>query len=302
MIKKLFILLTILNYNINTFSISINLENKVAIITGGTRGIGYGIANSLAEKGYDLLLTYNTNKYKAYLSKDYLIEKYNNKIELVDGDLSLKESRDKIFDKYDRYFNKTHNLKVIVHNCGQYVGITSNNCENLKGIKKYSFGDNSLLENNNINFETMRYYQKLYGEAYIDLCERGLYRMNDGGSLIGISSPGCTTIYNPQPGYDMPGSGKTIMEYVMRLMALNAGKKNVNCNVIVPGAIKTDAWNILNKITGRDAYQFISNKQSINKEMKPKQIGDVVVFLCSNKGRYITGISLPVDGGLHLKI
>ena len=50
-------------------------------------------------------------------------------------------------------------------------------------------------------------------------------QMNDGGSLIGISSPGCTTIYNPQPGYDMPGSGKTIMEYVMRLMALNAGKK-----------------------------------------------------------------------------
>ena len=121
-------------------------------------------------------------------------------------------------------------------------------------------------------------------------------------SEIGISSPGCTTIYNPQPGYDMPGSGKTIMEYAMRLIALNAGNKNVNCNVIVPGAIKTDAWNILNKITGKDVYQFISNKQSINEEMKPKQIGDVVVFLCSNEGRYITGISLPVDGGLHLKI
>ena len=71
-----------------------------------------------------------------------------------------------------------------------------------------------------------------YGDAYVDLCERGLARMTDGGSLVGISSPGCTVAYKANLGYDMPGSGKCVMEYAMRLIALRCAGKGVNCNVV----------------------------------------------------------------------
>ena len=75
--------------------------------------------------------------------------------------------------------------------------------------------------------DQMKYYQRLYGDAYVDLCECGLARMAEGsgGSLVGISSPGCTTQYNANLGYDMPGSGKCVMEYAMRLFALRCAGK-----------------------------------------------------------------------------
>ena len=62
----------------------------------------------------------------------------------------------------------------------------------------------------------MHYYQKMYGDAFVDLCERGLARFpDDGGSLVGISSPGCTLQFNPNLGYDMPGSGKCVRRGVL---------------------------------------------------------------------------------------
>ena len=106
----------------------------------------------------------------------------------------------------------------------QYVGITSTNADGLQGGKPVGFGDGSLLdEEGATNLATMHYYQRMYGDAYVDLCERGLARMSaesGGGSLVGISSPGCTTQYNANLGYDMPGAGKCVMEYAMRLFAL----------------------------------------------------------------------------------
>ena len=85
----------------------------------------------------------------------------------------------------------------------------------------------------------MHYYQRMYGDAFVDLCEQGLARFKDGGSLVGISSPGCTLQYKANLGYDMPGSGKCVMEYTMRLFAVRAATKNVNVNVVIPGVTVT---------------------------------------------------------------
>ena len=294
-LAKLGILSCLLNIS------SAYLISRVAIVTGGTRGIGYGISNSLAKKGYNLLLTYNTNENKAKNSKIILEKKYNISVVLVNGDLSLKKTRDAIFNKYDDYYGTFYyELSAIISNAGQYIGITSDNCENIGASKPLLLGEGLKSDFDENKFNTLRYYQKLYGEAYIDLCERGLNRMNNKGSIIGISSPGCTQMYNPQQGYDGPGSGKTIMEYSMRLIALEAAKKNINCNVIVPGAVKTEAWDKLKKISGNDAYERVTKMQPLG-PLIPDNIGEVVAFLCSKKGKYITGLSIPVDGGLHLK-
>jgi len=279
---------------------------KVAIVTGGTRGIGFGISEALAKKQYDLLLSYNSDDKSALDASKYLETKYNCRVELFSGDISLKLTRKKLFECYDLYYKKSHYLGVVVHNAGQYVGITSGPLSGA-ATKNYVFGDGSLLNPDTDELDTsiMEFYQKMYGEAYIDICERSITRMKNGGSLVGISSPGCTTQFNPSPGYDMPGSGKCIMEYAMRLFALRCAPLDINCNIVIPGFTKTDAWDrigALLKTTGDDMVEQMAKKYSPNGSMTPKQVGEGVALLCSKEGRYITGVSLPIDKGVHLSI
>ena len=298
----------------------------IAIVTGGTRGIGSGIAQVLAEDGYDLLLTYNTDQVSATKFAQSLVDvdkatctSSNSspiRVECVGGDISLSSTRDEIFKRLD-YMMKHDNestLAILVHNAGQYVGITSDNVENIKaGKKPLAFGDGSLIgDDGRTNFETMHYYQRMYGEAFIDLSERSLARMdqsgaNGGGSIVGISSPGVTAhYYGPDPGYSMPGSGKCLMEYSMRIYAAKVAHRGINVNVIVPGVTKTAAWNRLAKSMGMEDEMkmmdgLVQNRVPLKKMIEPRDIGGVVKFLCSDVGKFITGIVLPMDGGLHLK-
>ena len=276
------------------------LARRVAIITGGTRGIGWGIAESLVQdRNTDLLLTYCSDGYSAVKFANELEETYECTVKLISGDISKKSVRDDIWYSFDRMNQK---LGVVVHNAGQYVGITSDNSEGLSASSApFMFGNGEQAGRDTV----MWYYIKLYGEAFTDLCERGLMRMKDGGSIIGISSPGCSTHYRPQPGYDLPGSGKCVMEYAMRLFALKAAQKGVNCNVVIPGVTLTDAWKKM--ASGRneavmDTIQGVVDQLvPMKTHMTPRQVGDVVEFLCSERGRFITGVSLPADGGVHLR-
>ena len=102
----------------------------------------------------------------------------------------------------------------------------------------------------------------------------------------------------------MPGSGKCVMEYAMRLFAVRCAGRAVNCNVVVPGVTSTDAWGKLAEKRGTtqsELVEGIASRLSPMGSMTPRQLGDAVAFLCSPQGRLITGVSLPVDGGVHLK-
>ena len=116
---------------------------------------------------------------------------------------------------------------------------------------------------------------------------------------MGISSPGSSLHYKPNiMGEDMPGSG-CVMEYAMRLFALRAAKKRVNCNVVIPGVTDSDAWGKLAETRGVD--REVGRVCPMGTTPSAKEVGDVVAFLVSPQGRAITGASLPADGGVHLK-
>ena len=305
---------------------------RVAIVTGGTRGVGLGISQALAENDFDLLLTYNSDSAAA---EKAVLELKNQfpicAIETVGGDVSLPETRKAIFDKFDSAYAKTHCLGAVVHNAGQYVGVSSTNAAGIKATgPPPGFGDGSLLgADGGVDFTQMHYYQRMYGDAFVDLCERGLARFpEDGGSLVGISSPGCTLQFNPNLGYDMPGSGKRapaswrlplvpldaiaathtkrrcVMEYTMRLFAVRAAAKKVNANVVIPGVTPEGAWEALGATRGMSGKEMAEGVASRLAPMGPtpaKVVGDGVAFLCSPAGRAVTGVSLPVDNGVHLK-
>jgi len=280
-------------------------KRPVALVTGGTRGIGAGIAETLAEK-YDLLLTFNTDESTATEFSKSLVERGCENVQCVGGDITLPLTRDKIFERLD---SMNGELQILVHCAGQYVGITSDNVEGIDDAP-LSFGDGSLLDDGKTNFKTMHYYQRMYGEAFIDLCERSLLRMGDkdvGGSIVGISSPGVTAhYYGPDSSYSMPGSGKCLMEYSMRIYAVKVAERNINVNVIVPGVTPTQAWNRLAKKRGlpdesKMLEGIVERLVPMKQPTMPSDIGNTVAFLSSKSGRFITGTVLPVDGGLHLK-
>jgi len=289
---------------------SVSLTTRpVAIVTGGTRGIGSGISEALADAGYDLLLTYNSDSDAADRHADQLRARCVNddiSIECIGGDISLPSTRDEIFSVFDSRFGDRR-LGAMVHNAGQYVGITSENAAGLTAGKPLSFGDGSLANiDGTTNFESLQYYHRMYGEAFVDLCERSLARMTESGSLVGISSPGVTAaLYSPDSSYSMPGSGKCLMEYSMRIYAKKAAERRINANIIVPGVVRTEAWNRLAKLRGLpDETEMVNGIVDRivpqKRSMAPRDIGDSVAFLCSDAGSFITGTVLPVDGGLHL--
>ncbi len=307
-------------------------RRPVAIVTGGTRGIGSGIATSLARNGFDLLLTYNTNEEAATKLAQLLLSDVSPnqpmngpecscgcRVVCVGGDMTLPETRDRLFETLDReYLSSGSLLQVLVHNAGQYVGMTSSNSDGLES-SNLNFGDGSLLQRDGsengverVNFDTIRYYQRLYGEAWIDLCERSLQRMNDpnhGGTIIGISSPGVNpSLYRPDRTYSAPGSGKTVMEYSMRIYAKVVANRNINVNVVVPGLVQSSAWDMQEAFRENDEAGTTQTMLEglamklvpLGRILQPSDIGEVVAFLCSPSGRFITGTTLPVDGGMHI--
>ena len=145
-----------------TTSIMSSSNRPVAIISGGTRGIGSGIAHALADEGYDLLLAYNSNKEAADAFVETLKSKHSEiQCELVGGDLSKPETRDQIFECYDAKFGTSRVLSAAVHNAGQYLGVTSTNADGLDA-SSIAFGDNRILgEDGKPRFDHMHFYQAL---------------------------------------------------------------------------------------------------------------------------------------------
>lgn len=318
-------------------------------MTGGTRGIGKGVATALSPHFSHLFLAYSSDDASAESTKRELEEEGEcAKVLCVRGDLSLPETRDSLFDEVDSFLKEGGELGAVVHCAGQYAGITSSNLHGWEmgkkkgGIRASSlkFGDGSMSRKQDVEkgMEEARFYSKLYFEAFVDLAERGMERMDKmdkggpeprrGGAVVGISSPGGSLLYNPNPGYDMPGVGKAGMEYAMRLLALRGAERGVSVNVVIPGVTETEAWERLEEAAslvsdGGDAHgaegggeKRAGKRRTKNKyeklvdrvarlspmgKMEAGDVGKVVSFLCSEEGRWITGVSLPADGGVHLR-
>mmetsp|Transcript_33465 Transcript_33465/g.75860 ORF Transcript_33465/g.75860 Transcript_33465/m.75860 type:complete len:303 (+) Transcript_33465:71-979(+) len=278
-------------------------SRPVAMVTGGTRGIGKGISEALADQGFDLLLGYGTNAEAAEAHAGELRAK-GVKVAIIGGDVAKEETVDSYFEALAQEFPE-QKLKALVHNAGQYVGITSDNSLGLSSEGPRLLG--SLLgEGGKVDLSLMDYYHQIYAKAWVRFVEKAVPLFTEGGSVVGISSPGCNCTINPAEGYDMPGSAKTVMETTARYYAKNLAPKQITVNVVIPGLTESDAWKALAKGKGKGSedhsmVQGLASKACfMGRAQSARELGNVVAFLCGPHSRYITGVALPVDGGLHL--
>ena len=106
------------------------------------------------------------------------------------------------------------------------------------------------------------------------------------------------------------GVGKSAMEFLVRVNAKKLGPKGITVNCVIPGIIPTQPWKHFMKIimhkkevNDEEIPEFcnkLAAKYPLQRVGMPEEIANVVAFLCSEKGSFITGVSLRVDGGLHL--
>lgn len=257
------------------------------MITGGTRGIGLGIAKCLARDGYHLVLGYHVNHTAAELARESIEKEYGVKVICCAGDIAFQENMEKLFNIVRTEFD--NELTAFVHNAGLYIGITTEQTD----LQPKADSDFELIYD---------YYQKVYPRAFV----RGIQMAQTCKGLryvIAILNPGCNCTQIPRVAYEMPGQAKASMEYLVRLYAVKLAKDKVTVNGIIPGFVKTEAWEHVFKKRGipREAIEAHVEKTLVGRWGDPSEIGESVAFLCSTRGNFITGVALPVDGGLHLQ-
>lgn len=251
-------------------------NNKIALVTGGSRGLGKDMALNLAKKGLDVILTYNSKKAEA---DDVVteIEKFGQKAAAIQLNVAEVSSFDLFFQNVGSALKNTFDTEkfdFLVNNAG--VGLH----ENFSTTTTDQFDD--LL---NIQFK---------GPFF--LTQKALKVMNDGGGIVNIST-GLTRF--SFPGYAAYASMKGAMETLTKYQAKELGERKIRVNVVAPGAIETDFGGGAVR-DNEQLNQFIASVTALGRVGMPEDIGSVVAFLCTDDAKWVNAQRIEVSGGMNL--
>ena len=243
------------------------LENKVALITGGGRGIGRSICESFAENGCNVAFTYNSSKEAAENLVEEL-KKYDVKVKCYKSDAS---DHDKSVELIDNVISDFERIDVLVNN----AGITKDNL--LMRMSPSDFKDVV-----NVNLGSVFNLTKSSIRIFLKQKE---------GSIINISS---IVGVKGNAGQSNYAASKAGIIGFSKSIALELGSRNIRCNVVAPGFIETDMTDSLSD----DLLEKWKESIPLKRSGKPNDVGNACVFLASDLSSYITGQVLQVDGGL----
>ncbi len=250
--------------------------NRLALVTGGSRGLGKDMALRLAEKGLDVILTYNTKaqEAQAVVEAIQILGRKAATIQLNTGDLkSFDAFTVEVKTTLENTFNANH-FDFLINNAG--IGGYSPISEATE-----EFFDQLL----NIHFK---------GPYF--LTQKLLPLMNDGGGIVNVSS-GLTRV--AVPGSSAYASMKGAMEVFTRYLARELGTRQIKANIVAPGAILTDfgGGHLRND---ENLQKFISNVTALGRPGEADDIGGVVAFLCSQDAKWVNGQRIEASGGMAL--
>ena len=243
------------------------LESKVAIITGGSRGIGKSICETFAENGCNIAFTYNNSKDSAEaLAKE--LKGSGIKAKAYRSDASNFDDATKLVEDVLNDFGK---IDILVNNAG---------------IKK----DNLLMRMEKSDFDSV-INTNLSSVFNLTKASIKTFLKQRNGSIVNISSVVGVKGNAGQSNYSASKAG--IIGF-SKSIALELGSRNIRSNVIAPGFIETDMTDSLPE----DVINSWKESIPLKRGGDPNDVGNACVFLASDLSSYITGQVLHVDGGM----
>ncbi len=255
---------------------AVSSKNKVAIVTGGNRGLGRNTAVSLAKHGIDTIITYHSNRADAdaVVSEIQALGRKSVALQLDTAktatfDAFAVEVKRALKDTWDR-----DTFDYLVNN----AGISA---------------PGSITDMKEEDFDRL---YNIHFKGVFFLTQKLLPSIKDGGRIVNISS-GLARF--ALPGYAVYGSLKGAIEVMTRYMAKELGPRGIAVNVVAPGAIETD----FGGGSVRDnpqANKFVASITAMGRAGLPDDIGPMIAVLLSDENRWMTAQRLEVSGGMFL--
>ncbi|MFZ3590970.1 enoyl-[acyl-carrier-protein] reductase FabL [Bacillus sp. DJP31] len=249
------------------------MTQKVALITGSSRGIGKAIALRLAEQGYDIVVNYARSKSAAEETAKE-IEALGRKAIVVKANVGKPEKIKEMFEEIDQHFDR---LDILVSNAAS-------------GVLR------PLMELEESHWD---WTMDINSKALLFCAQEAAKRMEKtgGGFIVSLSSLGSIRYLE---NYTTVGVSKAAVESLTRYLAVELAKKNIVVNAVSGGAVDTDA---LKHFPNREELLEDARKKTpAGRMVEPFDLVNAVMFLLSDQAHMIRGQTIIVDGGRSLLV
>jgi enoyl-[acyl-carrier protein] reductase III len=253
---------------------NLNLNDKIALVTGASRGIGRATALRFAQAGADVIINYVTSKNAAEEVAEEIVQ-LGRRCWIIKADVSEKEDVEMMFDFINAQIGR---LSILVSNAA-------------------TGGFRTLLSATNKNFDAA-FHTNVLALMYLVQSAMPLLEKETGrGKVVTISSHGAVT---GLPMYGLVGASKSALESLVRHLTLEIGDRGVNINVVRAGLVATDSSRRL-----PNAKQLFENQinftQVGQRILTPEDVADTILFLSSPMSDMIQGETITIDGGAAVR-
>jgi 3-oxoacyl-[acyl-carrier protein] reductase len=246
------------------------LKGKVAIVTGASKGIGAGIAKSVAAEGASVVVNYASSKTGADRVVGDIV-KNGGKAIAVQGDVAKASEVERLFAETKKAFGR---LDILVNNAGVYEFAP------LEKITEEQFH---------------RHFNTNVLGLLLATREAAKYFGSEGGSVINIGS---VVSHLTPPETVVYAATKGAVDVVTRVLAKELGPKRIRVNSINPGVVETEGVHALG-ILGTDFQKDYESRTPLGRIAQPGDVAPVAVFLASQDSGWLTGETVVASGGLR---
>lgn len=248
---------------------------KIALVTGGSRGLGKDMALNIAKKGIDVIITYRNNEEAAQQVVGE-IERQGQKGAALFLNMSDFNSLDAFVQRVKETLQQkwnTNNFDFLINNAGMGATVP------FEQVTEELFND----------------FLNVHFKGIFFLTQKCLPFINSGGRIINIST-GTTRFSNP--GYSVYASMKGAIEVFTKYLAKELGPKGIGANVVAPGPVETDFNNAAIR-SNPQMKERLSALSPLGRVGNADDIGPVVAFLCTEEGSWVNGQRIEVSGGIN---